>query len=241
MSRFGDYEGDDAGYNNSGELWWANVERQFQGRKGRELLRELIASLEAMPVKALVHGVLCDGKNVCAVGAVLVDRRVKAGEDRARVLADLGESDGKCICGHGPATHPGAPGSPDRPAVCTRCKRAHAKLVAKVGAAMAWMSCHGYEPEGDDWQTAQAAKAAGLPHLAAYRIEYHNDEEASELLTPEQRYEETLSWARRMLAKLEASPLRRAPRRERKPRQRKAAARAEPRLSTPPGQTSWLQ
>jgi hypothetical protein len=207
VSRFGDYDGEED-YNNSAALWWANVERQFAGRKGRDLLWELIAALEAMPVKQLVHGVLCDGQNVCAVGAVMVARRVRAGEARDAALAALAI---ECGCGHGSATHP------DRGA-CTVCKTAYEVMVAERGPERAWNSCHGYEPQGDAWETAQAAQQAGLPRLAAYRIEYHNDEEASEYLTSEQRYDETLAWARRELARLEAHPLKRPPRRERQAR-----------------------
>lgn len=51
-------------------LYRASVDAALYGRRGQAFLRELVAALEAMPVKELHAGVLVDGDRVCALGAV---------------------------------------------------------------------------------------------------------------------------------------------------------------------------
>lgn len=89
MSRFDD-DGYDEDYNNQGLLWWANIERHINGAKGQAVLREIRDILLAMPEKALILDRLADEQgHVCAVGAVVLARRVAKGENRDEVLRDL--------------------------------------------------------------------------------------------------------------------------------------------------------
>ena len=89
MSRFGDYDYDEA-YHNQGLLWWANIERHINGVKGQAVLREIRDILRALPEKVLINSRLADEKgHVCAVGAVALARRVAKGESREDVLRDL--------------------------------------------------------------------------------------------------------------------------------------------------------
>ena len=89
MSRFGDYDYDEA-YNNQALLWWANIERHINGVKGQAVLREIRDILQAMPEKLLINSRLADEKgHVCAVGAVALARRCAKGESRDDVLRDL--------------------------------------------------------------------------------------------------------------------------------------------------------
>ena len=46
------------------------VTKALRGRRGQAFLKELVAALDAMPVKELVAEKLVDGENVCAIGAV---------------------------------------------------------------------------------------------------------------------------------------------------------------------------
>ena len=89
MSRFSgdDY---DPNFPNEGELFWANAMRSIGGKPGRALLRILRDELLSMPEKKLISGRLADEEgHVCAVGALNVACRVKKGEKREDVLADL--------------------------------------------------------------------------------------------------------------------------------------------------------
>ena len=77
-----------SGYTDDGEhvgLWRANVARTIHGKKGQAFLREMLAALDAMPVKRLIAEDLQrpDGE-VCAIGAV----GVKRGVDMASVDPD---------------------------------------------------------------------------------------------------------------------------------------------------------
>lgn len=110
MSRFGDgdYELDFA---NQDAFWRANLERALAGKRGRKALGEMREALRALPEKRLIEGALCtvggaerpdlrerhdsygdtrfevsakiesDGEGVCAIGAFLWYRKVKAGAD----------------------------------------------------------------------------------------------------------------------------------------------------------------
>lgn len=53
------------------DLYRATVERALNGKRGQEFLRELAASMDAMPEKLLIAGRLIDRKGCpCAIGAV---------------------------------------------------------------------------------------------------------------------------------------------------------------------------
>lgn len=111
MSRFDDYESDEY-YPNQAELWQANVKRALSGKRGRKALAELREALLALPSKRLISGALCtvgaarpathaysradledkierDGEGVCAIGAYVWYRKVKAGMDPQAAFEDL--------------------------------------------------------------------------------------------------------------------------------------------------------
>ena len=112
MSRYGDdYEGDS--FPNQSALWQANAERALKGKRGRRALADLRDALLALPEKRLIEGALCtvnpdqrrpahgfvradfddlvehQGQGVCAAGALLWYRRVKAGTDPAEAFDSL--------------------------------------------------------------------------------------------------------------------------------------------------------
>lgn len=69
------------------ELWTANAERAIRGKAGRRFLRELRAAMEALPDKRLIEGSFSLGGEVCAMGAVAVQREIAAGKTREEALA----------------------------------------------------------------------------------------------------------------------------------------------------------
>lgn len=97
-------------------LWVANAERALKGRRGRQALRDLREALLALPEPRLIEGALCtvgsarrigelpekyggrielagnvedNGEGVCAIGALLWHRKVKAGMDPAEAFGSL--------------------------------------------------------------------------------------------------------------------------------------------------------
>ena len=114
MSRFDcdDYEME---YPNAHELWAANVDRALKGKRGRRALAELREALLALPEKRLIEGALCTvghrreptgdrdwyqqdlnfkideqgGEGVCAIGAFIWHKKVKAGTDPEAAFAEL--------------------------------------------------------------------------------------------------------------------------------------------------------
>jgi len=57
--------------NNAGWLYRGAVKSAFQGRRGQAFLKEMLAALDAMPVKELVaHELEQRNGAVCAIGAV---------------------------------------------------------------------------------------------------------------------------------------------------------------------------
>jgi hypothetical protein len=97
------------------ELWEANVRRALAGKRGQKVLRDLREALAALPEPRLIEGALCtvgaaragdlperawsrgdllrsveaQGEGVCAVGAYLWHREVRAGKDPAEAFAAL--------------------------------------------------------------------------------------------------------------------------------------------------------
>ena len=58
-------------------LWRGAVQRAIDGKRGQAFLREMAAALDAMPVKELVaDDVVRDSEHVCAMGAVIVARKL---------------------------------------------------------------------------------------------------------------------------------------------------------------------
>jgi hypothetical protein len=116
MSRFADdyYE---ENFRNEGLLWQANLTRALNGKRGKRALAELRDALRALPEKRLIAGALCtvggvelrakthdpdgwyredlrdkiadDGEGVCAIGAFLWFKKVRAGADPAVAFAEL--------------------------------------------------------------------------------------------------------------------------------------------------------
>lgn len=112
MSRFGEWDYEEP-FPNAAALWQANVSRALKGRRGRKALAELREALRALPEKKLIEGALCtvgsekraarlnysgdelrekverDGEGVCAVGAYVWFKRVKAGADPQEAFDSL--------------------------------------------------------------------------------------------------------------------------------------------------------
>lgn len=62
-------------------LWRATVERSIRGKRGQAFLREMVAALDAMPVKELVDGdIVRDEQHVCAIGSVALARKLNVKE-----------------------------------------------------------------------------------------------------------------------------------------------------------------
>jgi hypothetical protein len=58
-------------------LYRANVDRALGGKRGQAFLREMLAALDAMPVKELVADeIVRDETHVCAIGAVALARKL---------------------------------------------------------------------------------------------------------------------------------------------------------------------
>jgi hypothetical protein len=113
MSRFDDYDYEEQ-FPNAGELWAANARRALQGKRGKKALAELREALLALPERRLIAGALCtvggagrddrttqwarddmadkvgsQGEGVCAIGAYVWYRKVKAGMDPQVAFAEL--------------------------------------------------------------------------------------------------------------------------------------------------------
>src|SRR6266700_2117682 len=61
---------DDWPEDNSGGLYRGAVKSAIKGRRGQAFLKEMLADLDAMPIKELIAGDLGHGGSVCAIGAV---------------------------------------------------------------------------------------------------------------------------------------------------------------------------
>lgn len=112
MSRFGEYDYDED-FANQAALWDANAKRALAGKKGKKALSELREALLALPEKRLISGALCtvgskrveertswaredieekvksEGEGVCAIGAFLWFKQVKAGADPEEAFSKL--------------------------------------------------------------------------------------------------------------------------------------------------------
>lgn len=116
MSRYGGDNDDGEDFPGQFALWQANYERALKGRRGRKALGDLREALLALPEKKLIEGALCTvnpaarlgavaegswryadlaealddkGEGVCAIGALLWHRKVKAGMDPAEAFDSL--------------------------------------------------------------------------------------------------------------------------------------------------------
>lgn len=70
MSRSG-YDDCDCGDYRLANLYRANVDRAFAGKRGQAFLKEMLAAMDALPDKKLIFGVMQeDSGEVCAIGSV---------------------------------------------------------------------------------------------------------------------------------------------------------------------------
>lgn len=58
-------------------MWRGRVASAMRGKRGQQLLRDLLAALDAMPQKRLIRDQLVDGDDVCLLGAGAKVRDVK--------------------------------------------------------------------------------------------------------------------------------------------------------------------
>lgn len=74
-------------------LWRGAVESAIRGKRGQALLRELEASLLALPEKKLCAFEFAnpDSGQVCALGAVALKRKLATGKDRQSAIRELAE------------------------------------------------------------------------------------------------------------------------------------------------------
>lgn len=94
MSRSGysdDYEEE---YPNAVWLFQQSVTNAIKGARGQAMLRDLLAALDAMPVKELIAHELVDNGRVCALGALAQKR----GLDVANVDPEDSRRVGKLFC-----------------------------------------------------------------------------------------------------------------------------------------------
>lgn len=80
-----------SGYTHDGdipaELWQQAVDSALFGKRGQTFLRDLLAALDAMPIKELIaHELVTETGEVCALGAL----------GKARCMPDLDNIDPEC-------------------------------------------------------------------------------------------------------------------------------------------------
>ena len=85
MSRVEYNDGD----NPSVYLWDSYVRRSTNSPRGQATLKEMEAALLALPQKRLIDNYLCRKGDVCILGAVALERRIKGGESRETAIAKL--------------------------------------------------------------------------------------------------------------------------------------------------------
>jgi hypothetical protein len=77
--------------------WRGAVASAIRGRRGQAFLKEMLAALDALPVKRLIEGDLQAGGEVCAIGAVGARRGIDLAEidphDRSTVANVFGVSE----------------------------------------------------------------------------------------------------------------------------------------------------
>lgn len=86
MSRFDD--GDEEDFPNQQALYAQATKNALKGKRGQAALKELEEALLALPDKALIEGQLFSEENggVCAVGAMVVHRKMKEGMTRQEAI-----------------------------------------------------------------------------------------------------------------------------------------------------------
>lgn len=98
MSRSGYMDDYDGEYSQIMSINWRGaVASAFRGKRGQAFLKEMLAALDALPEKRLIHGELQEGDQVCAIGAVGKARGIDMSnmdpEDSGRVADAFGIAD----------------------------------------------------------------------------------------------------------------------------------------------------
>lgn len=71
-------------------LWNNALQRHVRGPNGQSWLRQIEAALLALPNQRLIEGAICLDGEVCAVGAVILHKRMtQDGMERDAALADM--------------------------------------------------------------------------------------------------------------------------------------------------------
>lgn len=165
-------------------LWDQNLKRSLAGAKGQAALRDLATALESMPEKQLIHGHLSKGGNVCAVGAVIVQRQTSLGKARDEALCDLEAAYSMCdnsSCWHAKQDH--------GPEGCAKCAKYPTQRQCLTFAPSEDVD----EYDDEEFSTQTAGVAAGIPKLVAWRLVALNDLDLEDA-TPEERYRRVLAW-----------------------------------------------
>jgi len=71
------------------ELYRANTERAINGKRGQSFLCELRDALLALPQKRLIGGSFSEEGEVCALGALALQRRLKEGKTLDEALDEV--------------------------------------------------------------------------------------------------------------------------------------------------------
>ena len=89
---------DEEQYSGEFALWQANCDRSMKGKKGHAALKEMERALVAMPVKEIYADVLVEqGGCMCAIGAVMVQRKIDEGMSREDALDECSMRDPECV------------------------------------------------------------------------------------------------------------------------------------------------
>ena len=85
-----------SGYSEEGEniwLWRGAVQQAASGKRGQQFFKDLVAALDAMPVKELIREALIDGDGgVCAMGSLGLYRKVDMGEIDVNEPREVGKA-----------------------------------------------------------------------------------------------------------------------------------------------------
>lgn len=152
-------------------MWRGQVASAIRGRRGQTLLREMLAAMDAMPVKRLIANSLREGRGIQV--SVIWDPEAPSlwgsykGEYRAETITH-------CAA----ATYQG--GLPPEVSVCA---------LGTVGEARG-ISMEDLDPE----EPKQVARAFDIAHQLASEIAYMNDEYGAHRETPEHRWVRMRAW-----------------------------------------------
>lgn len=155
--------------NNSWTLWEGRVKKVLHGKPAQKYFIALEQALLDLPQKRLIAGDLCNGLDVCAVGALALHEKRLSGVPMLKALIEL------------------------------------KGLNAYISHSASGEFLIEQESETALWY----ANDLGMTPTLAWLIVEANDELAGWKLSPEERYEFMLRWARARIftTKLKDSPL----------------------------------